>query len=660
MPDTAELRSLEAVLRSLAVAARSLRLYPATSPIPMQSVEAVRAALDEYFQSGSDPLSLALARDGFSVDGSPVGTHIPGVRDLSGELRSHDVARIDVSSEVTGEELLAFITVVARPADEVRAEGGVAALAVADGVEHIAVSEVRLAVVDQATEDDGTGAGAGPLGLPEDAEGASAWYAAAAAAGPESFEADLAGLVKDADTEGMGQVVRALGVAFKSQPPAGQDALLALAMKPGPVRGLVGQLFQDFDAAEIAGSILSGSFGKNMLALSNALSRLPLDSVAADVRAELEHMLPQAGHTAHERDFLDHMLKVRSKEEPEQPLVTSDQTYSAVLTAATLSDGAVARARDAVSASSKDMNAAGLRAMLVLLDQQTDFERYCRSAENLAGTVPGLIEQGNLALAARVLTELRDRQSHGAGPWPDLSTRLEVALGIAAGPRAMGALVKSVAANAVLVEPAREIVRLAGDSGGQPLVTEAVTHKEPGIAVAEMLLGRRVIDLLNALAPETPWHLIGPVVSRLAAEGDPRSIATIEALMQRPDEQSRREVVTALVALQGPLANRLLANALRDPRPETVSVAARAIALSGQPGSAALLAERLRELDIDRADFPLAKELIVALARTPEPAADDVLRELASRRSFIKRGHFADIRSLVAEAIKARRAGFQQ
>ena len=49
----------------------------------------------------------------------------------------------------------------------------------------------------------------------------------------------------------------------------------------------------------------------------------------------------------------------------------------------------------------------------------------------------------------------------------------------------------------------------------------------------------------------------------------------------------------------GPVANRLLASALRDPRPETVAVAARAIARSGEPGSAALLAARLGELDID-------------------------------------------------------------
>jgi len=657
MPDAAEMRSLEAVLRSLATAARSLRLYPATSPIPLQSVQAVRAALDEYFASGADPLVIALARDGFSVADTSVGAQIPGTRDLSDELRAHGVARIDVSSQVTSEELLAFITVVARPEEEVRTEGGVASLISAQGVTHLSVSEVRLSVVDHEVGTRAAETREYLTALAEDPEGAAAWYAAAAAGGPESFEADLVKLVENAGPEGQGPMLRVLGAAFKAQPPSGQDALLELAMKPGAVRDLVGGLFADFDAAEIAGSILSGAFGKNMLALSNALSRLPLDAVAAEVRAELEHMLPQAGHTSRERDFLDHMLEVRSKAEPEPALVTSDQTYSAILAATALSDDAVARARHAVSASGKDVGAAGVRAHLAILDRQTDFERYCRSAENLAGSVPHLLEQGDLALASRVLSELRERQSHNAGPWPELSGRLDAALNIAAGERSMRALVSAVAEDPSRADAAREFVRLAGDSGGAPLVTEAITLKGPGIAVAEELLGRRVIDLLNALAPETPWHLLGPVVTRLAAEGDARSVATIEALLERPDEQARREVVAALASLQGPLANRLLSAALRDPRAETVSVAARAIALSGQPGSAALLAERLHELDMDRGDFPLAKELIVALARTPEPAADDVLAELAARRAFIKRGHFSDIKSLVADAIKARRGG---
>jgi hypothetical protein len=656
MPDAAATRSLEAVLRSLAAAARSLRLYPAASPIPLQSVQAVRDALTSYFTTGSDPLSIALAREGFSVDGTTIGAQIPGTRDLSDEMRAHGLAEIEIAADVKGEELLAFLSIIARPVDEVRAEEGVAALARAEGIEHIRFAEVRLAVIEQEADVD-QDAENFLLGLSDDPGDLAAWYAAAAASDPSSFETELVGMVRSAGPEGELRLVRSLGKAFRAQPPTGQDALLSLAMKPGMARDFVGEMFGNFDATQIAGSILSGAFGKNMLALSNALSNLPLQEAADEVRAEVQAMLARTGHTPDETEFLDHMLEVRARREPEPPLVDADRTYNAVLSAATLSDDDVARAREAVAASGRDISAAGVRASLALLDEQTDFERYCRSAENLAGAVPHLIEQGNLALAARVLDELCSRQTHNAGPWPDLSQRIESALSIAAGKRSMAALVSAVAADPSLADTATDIVRHAGDSAGPSLVAEAILLKDEGIVVADSLLGRRVIDLLNAAAPETPWHLVGPVARRLAIAGDPHSIATVEALMQRPDEQSRREVVSALAAVPGPVANRLLANALRDPRPETVTVAARAIARSGEPGSAALLAARLGELDMDRGDFLLAKELIGALARTPEPAADDELAKLASRRSFMKRGHFGDVQSLVAEAQRARKGG---
>ena len=71
--------------------------------------------------------------------------------------------------------------------------------------------------------------------------------------------------------------------------------------------------------------------------------------------------------------------------------------------------------------------------MLALMDEQTDFERYCRSAENLAGIVPHLIEQGDLALASQRPRRARSRQSHNTGPWPELSARLESAIAVAAG-----------------------------------------------------------------------------------------------------------------------------------------------------------------------------------------------------------------------------------
>jgi hypothetical protein len=101
----------------------------------------------------------------------------------------------------------------------------------------------------------------------------------------------------------------------------------------------------------------------------------------------------------------------------------------------------------------------------------------------------------------------------------------------------------------------------------------------------------------------------------------------------------------------------LLGSALRDPSEEVATAAARALAKSTVPGSAALLGARLAELDVDNTDFAFAREVIGALARCPEPAADEALNRLATRRALIKRGHFAEIQQLAAQAIEVRQRG---
>lgn len=642
----------------MATALRSLRLYPPSSPMPRQSVDAALVALTEYFEAGRPVLSLSLAREGFAIGPDPVGASIPGARELSDELREHGVAELDILPPVTAEEIIAFLMQTSRPHDEVREEGGLAVLCAAEGIENIRVTDVLLTVIDQnAAADDDEDVEAFLQELAADPDKFAAWFSAAALGDPAGFSEGLEELMRATGTLGRPALVRTLAAAFARQAPEAKDSLLSLAMGPGEIRGLTAQMFSLMESSDIASSILGGRFGKNMLSLSSALTDLPLERVTNEVRAEVQSMLPGTGHTAREADFLTHMLDVRALTEPEAPLVDADRTYRAVAQAAAIRDEDVARARVAVEASGGALNAAGVRTMLSLLDQQNDFELYCAGIDNLAGIVPRLVEEGDLALASRVITELANRQANPTGPWPDLSARFDVALETAAGARTMSALLDQVVADPSQLPVARDIVRYAGEGSGAALVEQAIAHKSEGLAVAEELLGRRVVDLLNAAAPTAQWFRLGPVVQRLAQEGDTRSIATIEALMHRPDEQSRREVATALAAVGGPAASRLLAVALRDPSTEVSIIAARAIARSGEPGSAALLSTRLGEIDLDNADFLMGRELIAALARTSDPAADEALAKLASRRAIIKRGHFSEVQALVAQAQQVRVQG---
>lgn len=657
MADATDRQLLEAVIRSLATASKSLRLYPATSPIPRQSVDAALTAIEGFFTHGAPVLALMIAREGFSAGSETIGTNIVGAADLADELRHHGVAELAITPGVRGEELLAFLSASSGAPEVVRAQGGLAMLVAAGGAENIHLTDVQLTVVEQLQPGEDQDVEAFLRELATDPDKLTAWLAAASAGDPAALQEGLLELMRVTGQSGSDALAASLSTAFMRQDPDGKDALMGLAFDPGGVRHLAGKMFGLLGAGDIAGSVLGGTFGKNMLSLSSALTHLPLEQVTAAVRAEVQAMLPGAGHSAKESTFLDHMLEVRARVEPEPSLVDADRTYRAVLQAATVSDEDVARARGAVSSSGRALSAAGVRTMLTLLDQQHDFELYCAGIDNLAGLVPQLVEQGDLALASQVLAELTRRESFNTGPWPELSGRLRDALARALGPRTAAALVRTTAADRSLVPVAREILRHAGDAAGPALVAEAVSHKAEGIEIAEELLGRRVIDLLNTVAGGAQWFQLAPVVSRLAREGDPRSVATIETLARRSDEQSRREVATGLATVGGPVATRLLGALLRDPSHEVAIIAARAIARSGVPGSAALISARLGELDIDNADFLLGRELIAILARVPEHAAEETLTRLAARKMLIKRGHFGEVQDIVRQALELRAKG---
>jgi hypothetical protein len=656
---TDELAGIENVVRALATASRSLRLYPPASSIPQEAVSAAEYALTDAL--GAEPvLALTVAREGFTWHSNVIGKHTPGASELADTLRSHGVAEVDFLPGVSGRDLLAFLTTVGTEPGVAQASGGIGALLASQSIDAVRVVDVQLTVIDNsALEPDAEEDFEDFLRrLASDPDKLAVWLAAAARRDPALLEEGLAEISRVAGEAGHERLLECLADAFKRQDTDAKDAIFGLALhEQGAVRGLASGMFRFLGSGEIAGSILEGSFGRNMLSLSNALAKLPLEQVTAQVRAEVQAMLPGTGHTTKEAAFLDHMIEVRERTEPETSLVDADSTYRAVAAAANVQDEDVARARDAVAAAGSVMNAAGVRTMLALLDQQQNFELYCSSAENLAAMVPRLIELGNLQLAAEVLGELSKREVEATGPWPELSARLRESIARAVGPRAMSTLVTAVVEDHSRTDAARQIVRYGGDAAGPPLVSEAISLKAEGLEAAEQLIGRRLVDLLNAAAPQAQWFQLGPIVTRLAREGDQRSMRTVESLLTRTDEPSRREIVTALASSGAPAALPLLAAALRDHSAEVAIVAARALGRSGVVGAAQALSTRLGEIDVDNADFLLARELIAALSRIPDPSATEALRKLGARKALIKRGHFAEVQGLVAEALANREGG---
>ncbi|MBE0475902.1 MAG: HEAT repeat domain-containing protein [Coriobacteriia bacterium] len=647
MTDFDAARGLEAIVRTVATAAKTLRLYPPSSPMPRQSAEGAATAL-AAFLAGEPVLSLAVARDGLTRAGEAVAPGSTGTADFADLLRSHGIAEIDFLPGCSTEELLAFLTAVTRAPEELRAEGGLAAVMTAEGVEGVRVTDVALTVAEDVSPEEVGDVDEFLRQLASDPDKLTAWISAAAKGDPAALAEGLAELYETAGGES-GALPEALARAFSKLDAEGKDALLGVAMGEGVVRRLAERAFGLVGTEEIAGALCSGLFGQNMLSLSSALTRLPLADRMRSVFAEVQQALEAYGRGGKEAAFLEHMVQVRTDQTPEPPLADAE-AYRETIRRADVASEELGRVRGE-AADGREVTRRSVTTMLTLLDQQRDFELFCRAADALALTVPTLLGQGDLRTASRVLGEMVKRQSAEVQPWPGLDERLRASIAKAFTGPAMRGLLETVAASPELAADAAELVRLGGDASAERIGEEGVGLKEEGLAAAETLIGRRLVDQLVAIAPRAQWYQVGPVVRRLAQEPDGRARDALLALMRRPDEQSRREAAGGLAGA-GPDAAGLLAEMLSDASLEVAMAAARSLAKCGGAAAVRSLETRLAALDVDGKDFLLARELIAALARIPGGEAASALRKLASRKALIKRGHFAEVRQLAAQAIE--------
>jgi hypothetical protein len=416
-------------------------------------------------------------------------------------------------------------------------------------------------------------------------------------------------------------------------------------------------VFARVGSAQIARTLTEGAYGRNMLSMSSAISRLPLAERIGEVLAQVKELLPQAGHADKELAFLDHMLTARTSGRAEDALSSAQPVYMKVAELARVDATQIGGARDDVARAGARVDDSAVATLLTLLDQQQDFELYCRALSALAGMVPPLMERGRLDLCARVVAELATREARTVQPWPDLTVRLQAAVAEATSHRTMKALVAALVADGGRFPAARELMQKAGDAAATAFVEEALEHRPDRLDIAERVLGRRMIDMLAAAAAHAQWYQIAPLVARLAAETDHRAVNAVYGVLRRTDDASRREAANGLSQASGAAALAHLAKLSRDASPEVALAAVKGLGRSPAPGCAAALEARLAELEIDGKDFPFAREIIGALAHTPDNGATAVLGRLSSRRALIKRGHFAEVQDLARQALAARAGG---
>lgn len=651
MVDEAVMASAAEAVRAISSTMKALRLYPPASPIPRESAASAVEALASLFDE-VPVAAFEVVKGGFTFAGAPI-ERAASAADLADALQSHGIAEVAFVPGCDAESLMTFLAAVTRDPQEVRSEGGIGAILAAAGVESVSVSDVRLTVVDAPAPADEQDVDEFLRELAHDRDKLAAWLSAAVDTDITTLQESLVELARSVGAAGYSALAQGLSDAFREQDAEVRDRLLEVGMEPGPARDLLKDVLGRLGAEDIAQSVCGGIYGKNMLSLSTAMTSLPIEERFSAIMSQVNEMLEKYGHSPKEMEFLHHMVEVRRQGAPEAPLTQKVPDYSEMAEETELSDEEMEAVRSDLDRSAEWSQRRTVTTLLTLLDQQKDFSLYCQTLDSVAALAGRLIEGGHLELARKVVQELAAREARPDLTWPEVGNRLKEARLKAVDRVSVKQILETVSRSPDLASTAHDILASAGEAAAKQMLEVAVaTPDGKYLEAAELILGRRIDDLLPAVAATAQWFQVATLARRFASAGDPRSMMAAERLASRSDEQSRREVARGLGQSGSPAVVPLLARLLADQSLEVAVAAAHGLVESGASGASHILAERLRALDVDGKDFPLAREVIRALGRIGDGEARDALSELAHRRSLLKRGHFVEVQELALKALQ--------
>ena len=131
--------------RSCKAAVRSVSLYPATHPAIQSSLSRVAAAAGRLVPAGE--VTLTIHPDALVIDGrSPVRAD-PAIGELADLLHERLVGSLAIQRAADLQDWHALLLILARPPDEIIAEGGVGKAWTASGREHFGIREIDYAEV---------------------------------------------------------------------------------------------------------------------------------------------------------------------------------------------------------------------------------------------------------------------------------------------------------------------------------------------------------------------------------------------------------------------------------------------------------------------------------------------------------------------------------
>jgi hypothetical protein len=129
--------------RACKAAARAVTLYPSTHPAIRLSMGRLVDAAERM--TGGGPVALGVVPENLLLDGAAIARPDQAVRETAQLFHEHMIGILTVHPSSDPDGWLPFLSLLAKPLDEIRAGGGVSRLWAATGRNHLSIAEIDYA-----------------------------------------------------------------------------------------------------------------------------------------------------------------------------------------------------------------------------------------------------------------------------------------------------------------------------------------------------------------------------------------------------------------------------------------------------------------------------------------------------------------------------------
>ncbi len=686
--------SIENILKQMASALKTLRIYPAQNPIPAQAIKKFYQALEQFLE-GEGGLRIKVTKECFichNLTIEPTGNEL--ISSLLQELYTRGLSQITFFSSLTEEELTNFLSLLNLEPQTIRAKGGLSSLLWEKEIVNIIVQEVSPKIFPPAQLSE-----VEALEKEFPHQNLLELMLEKISLSPEETkiilnflsQADnLTEIIKEAlekgDLETIYQSIIKIAQVFRQELPdiASHyfrnliEAILSLDEKtrnelfskkllPHLEEDELAPLFSQLSVPELV-NILSTAIKDKEIPIQKIPKLIEKLNLSEEANKETLILLGKrvAGIVPLLRTF-ENSIKEREEKQSLEGLTLEEkplediETTLAIETTLEFTEEEKEKLQELIKSGNELETALPvINTLIDMLSLEDKFENFSQILTSLENLMPSLISAGEFNLSVKIVNAFRDQYLSKSNFPPKFRERLNQSVRKAASPDKINQILSSLQ---YLEKESEEFKRaysylLLLDRSWVVTSLLELLAQEKQISMRKLILnllvdlGQHEIPILGNKVNDPRWYLVRNVVTVLGLISREEALPYLAKVISHPDSRVRHEVIKALGAIGGKKAYELMASVLEGKDAEDSSIVIKIAAKTKNPQMVPHLAKIIEERDFFGKKIDLKKMAVDALSQVATPEVIPVLEKCLQKKSFLFRARNKEIKKRAIEALK--------